>query len=358
MPSIVTPDFSALIEPVSRDALRAFRREGDRAVDIGVLVVACLFAALFAVVVSVGVSVVIGGMLDTTLGAPGRPIGVALGIVLGLGFGALIVYGTIAHQRITALRRFRMTAFARANGLALIDEQRNPDYAGAIFHTGSSREAYDCLRAVDGGLEIGGYRYTTGSGKNQTRHHWGYLSMRIERALPHMVLDAKANNGLFGSTNLPESFARDQVLHLEGDFDRHFTLYCPSDYERDALYIFTPDLMALLIDDASAFDVEVVDDRLFAYYSGRIDTADPLTVRRLFAIATTVGAKTLDRAERYHDDRAGTSASAFGASDPARPAHPSMIAPQGRRLRQRVNVTGLVIGIAVVAAWAWMSFAR
>ena len=39
---------------------------------------------------------------------------------------------------------------------------------------------------------------------------------------------------------------RTQVLSLEGDFDRYFTLYCPKEYERDALYVFTPDLMALL----------------------------------------------------------------------------------------------------------------
>ncbi|GAA1220365.1 hypothetical protein GCM10009655_19930 [Rhodoglobus aureus] len=54
-----------------------------------------------------------------------------------------------------------------------------------------------------------------------------------------MVLDARANNQLFGFSNLPKSFARDQVLKLEGDFNEHFTLYSPRHYERDALYVFT-----------------------------------------------------------------------------------------------------------------------
>lgn len=43
------------------------------------------------------------------------------------------------------------------------------------------------------------------------------------------------------------------MLSLEGDFDRYFTLYCPGDYERDALYVFTPDLLALLIDESRHF---------------------------------------------------------------------------------------------------------
>ena len=45
---------------------------------------------------------------------------------------------------------------------------------------------------------------------------------------------------------------------LEGDFDRHFTLYAPDGYGRDALYLLTPDLMSRLIDSARAFDVSLL----------------------------------------------------------------------------------------------------
>ncbi|MEO7546479.1 MAG: hypothetical protein ABIT21_09370 [Terrimesophilobacter sp.] len=76
--------------------------------------------------------------------------------------------------------------------------------------------------------------------------------------VPNMILDAKSNNFLW--TNLPQNFSRNQVLSLEGDFDKHFTLYCPKEYEHDALYVFTPDLMTRLIDHAAGYDVELVDD--------------------------------------------------------------------------------------------------
>src|SRR5690606_7535742 len=106
---------------------------------------------------------------------------------------------------------------------------------------------------------FGNLRYVTGSGKSRSVHQWGFLAVGLDRRLPHMVLDSRANNRMLGLSNLPAGFRRDQILSLEGDFDRYFTLYCPKEYERDALYVFTPDLMALLIDEAAPYDVEVVD---------------------------------------------------------------------------------------------------
>ena len=126
-----------------------------------------------------------------------------------------------------------------------------------------------------------------------------------------MVLDARSNNGLFGGTNLPSQFSKDQILSLEGDFSEYFTLYCPREYERDALYVFTPDLMALLIDQTSTFDVEIVDDWMFP-----------------------AGAAAL----------AGAAATA------------NLIAPQGQRLRKGINWIVIVIGVGVAVVWLWMNF--
>ena len=92
--------------------------------------------------------------------------------------------------------------------------------------------------------------------------------------LPHIVLDSTGNNSVFGS-NLPVTFDADQLLGLEGDFDRHFSLYCPADYERDALYLFTPDIMARFIDNAAVLDVEIVDDWLFLYGKRQVLHARP-----------------------------------------------------------------------------------
>ena len=53
-------------------------------------------------------------------------------------------------------------------------------FEGAIFGVGSSRAVHERLwRDDEPSLEIGNYRYTTGSGKNKTTHHWSYLALRL-----------------------------------------------------------------------------------------------------------------------------------------------------------------------------------
>jgi len=170
-----------------------------------------------------------------------------------------------------------------------------------------------------------------------------------------MVLDAVGNNGLFGASNLPRAFGRDQVLSLEGDFNTYFTLYCPREYERDALYVFTPDLMALLIDNASTLDVEIVDDWMFVYSMQPFALDEPSALEPLFDVIETIGAKTLTQTDRYRDDRAAvpTSVDAPPASSSVAPAvllPTDEVAPQGRRLSRGVRMGTILtfIGFVVV----------
>ena len=175
----------------------------------------------------------------------------------------------------------------------------------------------------------------------------GYLAITLPRRMPHMILDARGNDPMFGSS-LPRPPALDQHLSLEGDFDSHFRLFVPSGYERDALYVFTPDLMALLIDEAGDFDVEIRDDRLIVCARGGFRLHDPATWARFDRILTVVGAKALDRTDLYADERMRNRAA-------------NVVAPAGTRLRRHwwqnpIARTLLVIGgvfaamLAVVGA--------
>ena len=232
----------------------------------------------------------------------------------------------------------RMDKFARANGMTFSPLDGNPSYPGAIFQIGDARQAVDHLRSVDGRFfDFGNYRYTTGSGKNRSTRTWGFLAFHLDRKLPNMMLDSKANNGFFGS-NLPATFEKGQILGLEGDFDKYFTLYCPQQYEQDALYVFTPDLMALLIDEAAPFDVEIIDDWMFVYSNTAFVTGDPALYARLFRIMDTVGAKTLTQTDRYVDEHVGD----FAAN---------VVAPQGARLKRRVSAGAIVVVVFVVILW-------
>jgi hypothetical protein len=97
--------------------------------------------------------------------------------------------------------------------------------------------------------------------------------------------------------------AAGQRLSLEGDFDQHFSLHSPHGYERDALYVFTPDLMALLIDETGDFDVEIVDEWFFVYARGGWDLSNGTLWRRLDRIRHVVGAKAITRTDLYANAR-------------------------------------------------------
>lgn len=236
-----------------------------------------------------------------------------------VGFVALIAFGiVVAGSKAVALVRslviprswweaaYRLTRFAAANDLHYGHDDVVA-YPGVIFSTGIDRTAERRLTTTAGRrVEIGNYRYTVPSeDRDSSRvYGWGYVAITLDRRLPHLLLDAKANDkSVFGirTSNLPVELAKDQRLSLGGEFDDAFTLYAPVDYGRDAFQIFAPDLMALFLDRLGAFDVEIVDDSMFVY-GGRFDLLDPTTYDWLQELVATVVARTVHRTSRYSDD--------------------------------------------------------
>ena len=346
-----TIDYTALTGPAVPAEVTAFRASvrGRPEYSNASTVVAIIALVLILGVVGLMFLGFLGIVVALVASDPGN-LGAALGglvvpVILLAGFVTVAVLAVRGVARGGKwLRWYRLNRFATQNGFVFSPVDADPQYPGSIFQLGRARAAVDHLRSTsDRFLDYGNYRYTTGSGKNQSTRTWGFLALELDRSLPHMVLDSAANNGLFGS-NLPATFTKDQVLHLEGDFDKYFTLYCPKQYERDALYVFTPDLMALLIDNASPFDVEIMDKWMFVYSSRALDLTQPAVHARLLGIVDTVGAKTLTQTERYTDERVGD-------------ATVNLVAPQGQRLRRGVSV-GAIIAISVFAVlWLWPFFA-
>ena len=341
-----TIDYSPLFASPTRDEVVAFRREtmaarpaaqSEQIVRVagwvlgGFMAIMLGISILFPAIISL--ITVSSGQFD-----PAELIGLLPPLVIVV-VAAVLVVRSLRAQRLDWEKRLRMARFAAANGLRYETVSDAPSYPGAIFGVGSSRQVTDHFRTTDDRyLDFGNYRYVTGSGKNRTTHRWGFLALHLDRALPHMLLDSRANNGLLGSTNLPAVFSREQVLSLEGDFDEHFTLYCPAEYERDALYVFAPDLMALLIDEAAPYDVEIVDRWMLVYSARPFPLGDPATYQRLLGIVSTVGSKTLTQTDRYVDERVGE----FSANT---------VAPQGRRLRPGFSWVGIGVIAVFLAVW-------
>ena len=345
--AVRTLDYSALTDPVARADVAVWRAQA-RAAGLpwasGTLSVGSVIGVGFAAVIF---AFVFGGVFASFV-TEGIRNGNPIDLVFPSIFIVVIAVVTIGavRGRVTRGGRweqwYRLTRFAAVNGMTFRPMDFPPAYPGEIFHIGRDAKVIEHLVTSGRFVDIGNFSYITGSGKSQTTHNWGFLALALDRAMPNIVLDAKSNNSLFIS-NLPITLDKKQILHLEGDFDQYFTLYCPAEYEQDALYIFTPDLMALLIDEASPFDVELIDQWMFVYSSRPFLLTDPAMVQRLFTIADTVGAKALNQTEHYADDRIG---------DPAA----NIVAPQGARLKRGVSTIGVVIVVVFMVFWGWNFF--
>jgi len=376
----MTFDARPLTEPVDPKAVRAFAAEmrarstsSTSASKVIVIVVAAFIGLVFAMILIPTVALLLAGVSRGGTPFLLLPVLVIAAIVIG---GGLLFWFSFRSGRVA---RYRISRFAAANNMTYEDGIKNPPLPGMIFGVGHSRQSERLVRGHSPRfVEFGNYQYTTGSGKNSTTHKWGYVAVKLDVPLPNIVLDALGNNALFG-TNLPASFQKEQRLALEGDFDQYFTLYCPAGYEQDALYLFTPDIMARFIDNAAQLDVEIVDDWMFLYTRREASTLDPNTWAWLFG---TVGAliTKFDQWARWRDDRllaeqgrsytqAQTAATSAPSPGPAHaPATPSLpfaapagmltpppgVAQQGRRLKRSGRWVWIVIVAVFAISWFWI----
>ncbi|MDQ0727557.1 hypothetical protein [Microbacterium sp. W4I20] len=362
----MTFDARPLTDPVDASAVRAFAAEvrSRQTVGASASTIIGIVAVCFAGVVMLPIFVTV---ILSLAASTGSPVSAAIPLVLV----ALVLVGIVVMiwfgVRNAQATRYRLSRFAQANGMTYEAKIADPPLPGMIFSLGRSRQSTDIVRGTRPRfVEFGNYQYTVQSGKNSTTYRWGYVAVKLDVPLPNIVLDATGNNG-FGS-NLPAAFQKEQRLSLEGDFDQHFTLYCPEGYERDALYLFTPDIMARFIDNAAQLDVEIVDDWLFLYTQRKVSTLDPATWAWLFGAVGALLTK-FDQWARWRDERllaenadAVAAASALpGSMNAQLPFAPPVglltpppgVAPQGRRLKRSGTWLPIVVVIGFVIFWFW-----
>ena len=367
-----------LTEPVDRAAVTAYARQlrqegrapsafGGIAVVITAVVIVLLVFMFGTTFLSIAGSVIALTAGGAQTGGPAAAVFLVVPFLIMAAIAVAVVFGVIRALSGTSERWYRLDRFARANGMSYLPHVAAPRLPGMIFGLGESRQATDLVRGEHPRfVEFGNYAYTTGSGKSRTTHQWGYVAVKLDVPLPNIVLDATSNNSLFGS-NLPAMLDKRQRLGLEGDFDTHFALYAPVGYERDALYLFTPDIMARFIDHAAALDVEIVDDWLFLYGQRAFSTLDPATWAWLFSVVGALLDKFAQWA-RWRDERLATDAAAaasvmssspgdaVGTAVPFTPPAallrpPPGVAPPGRRLTRRFGWVGGVFVVVFVAIW-------
>lgn len=258
------------------------------------------------------------------------------GFIISFIFGVMLCSAFIynAYQRSTRL--IRLNEFAAKNNMRYEIDKPFEGRFGVIFQEGHSKIYRDLLTAQSQAFsEIGNFEYTTGSGKNQTTHDYGFVKIKLPRRLPHMLLDSKENNFFGMLSNLPISFGGDQKLELEGDFNNYFTLYAPEQYKTDAFYVFTPDVMQALVDAVHEYDCEVIDDDFYIYSAKPLDLTSQSQFEDILNIASKLRAELIEQTDYYADERVGDRTL-------------NVVAHEGRRLKRRLS-TRTILSLLMVA---------
>ncbi len=244
-----------------------------------------------------------------------------------------IVYGLWKVMARHITRILQIKKFAETNNITYLDGEPN-NQPGLIFQPGNSKRFYPALELPNTPhLIFGNYRYTIGSGKSRQTYRYGFIRVQLSRKLPHVILDATSNNFMGRFSNLAW-FGTKQRIELEGDFNKYFSVHCPENYGRDTLYWLTPELMELLKNHMSNYDIEIVDNYVYAYTRSRFKLHEQ-TIRSLIGLGSWLHHEFEENTHRYSDERIGSYAA-------------NVVAKQGRRLKQRFSWISIAVVILYI----------
>ncbi len=179
--------------------------------------------------------------------------------------------------------RFDKVSYEYSHKKPILDEVSFSVRSGSKITIGHSKSVSNVVSGTyrQCPMELFDYRYTVGSGKNSHTYPFTVFELRFDIAMPDIVLDNKACPT--GAESVFGGFSGLETIRLEGDFSDVFTLGVRKDYEIEALQVFTPDVMAVLMDKGRDFSMEIVGGQLFLYAKNTIETRQALI--RFFDLA-------------------------------------------------------------------------
>ena len=224
------------------------------------------------------------------------------------------VGATLAWSRVFR-REVRLAKFCRANGLTYRARVRNLRVAGTPF-----RSDYDSMTGPLVSGKFDGETFTLGhhiiiNKRNQNKIElyppFVFARVGLPRKVPHIMLLNKKSRII--PVRDASAARTNAALKLEGDYANQFQLICPRNYERDALYIFTPDVIASIYDFAADAEIELIDDQLFLYTRGQATFRRPEKLIALFDVLRRLNQRFDKQTKRYCDARADRAVASVAA---------------------------------------------
>ena len=160
--------------------------------------------------------------------------------------------------------------FAKHNNFTLQEDAKYSS-SGVIFVAGNNDHSTgEILEGSLYGHKISAYlhKFSTSSGKSRMTHYYGVIEIELPKTVPHIFIDSTKNNWIFGETL--DVFKRADMVQLEGDFNDYFRIFAAKDYGIEVFTLLNPAFMQQLIQRATGFECELIDNKAFVYVNNVI----------------------------------------------------------------------------------------
>lgn len=193
-----------------------------------------------------------------------------------------IMLCAFGYERVQAkIKREFTKQFGASIGFDYAETSTMESVNGKLFQTGHSQSLFDVLSGTQDNLpmRIFSFRFTIGYGKNSHTYSYTVFEVTLNNPVPNILLFSNEQ-----TTAVSDWFSGDETVQLEGDFNKYFKLRVPKGREQEAYQIFTPDVMADLIDRARDFSFEFSGNHLYIYAPKVITKRDEL--QNMFNLVT------------------------------------------------------------------------
>lgn len=198
----------------------------------------------------------------------------SIALANGFGFNGIaflpflaVVFYLVALR--DGLANYFWKQFAEINGWAYRNYSDPGRESGIMFRQGNSRNIFHVIEGNIGDrrFRIFNYEFITGHGRRKKRHYYTVFAFKFNGSFPHIYLNNKHNS---------YDINAGEKISLPAEFEKIFSLSVPRKYEIEALAIFTPDILAKLLDSDFHHDVEFVDREVLIFTEGRVDKFEKL----------------------------------------------------------------------------------
>ncbi|MFK0401365.1 hypothetical protein ACIQTT_03470 [Microbacterium sp. NPDC090225] len=277
-------------------------------------------------------------LLPAGSGLRGLPLLVAQ-VAVFVGGAAAVAYSAVMLRR-DENRRARLRTLAAGMGWSYGEDVSDRVWGGSVDEQieRTARSSRDLLDARDAEIPFDSVERTVvvGDREGATVHRLRAVRIPLAAEAPRISLRSRRGGGALSL--LPRRPRGRSELTLEGNFSDVFEVSVPAGYETDALYLLTPDLMAILLDACPDLDLELVDNTLHVYFPA-IDLTDPREARRFLTAIAALHERFARRTALYRDDRAAS-------LDPtAYRRAGDTLAAQARTLATRTRVWPVVLAV-------------